>query len=141
MSTRNTTTGSVLEQMIIPALERTGYAVEGPLKIGYRPSGKKHIVDRVATAPTKEKYLISTKWQQVSGTAEEKIPYEVICLADAVQNSNGMYKKAYLVLGGNGWTLREWYVKGGLRRYLLYSDTVEIVTLESFICIANKRAL
>lgn len=36
------------------------------------------------------------KWQQVSGTAEQKVPFEVICLMEAV--ATGAYQKAYLVL-------------------------------------------
>jgi len=43
--------------------------------------------------------LISMKWQQVSGTAEQKVPFEVICLIEALKNNGGRYSKAYLVLG------------------------------------------
>jgi hypothetical protein len=76
--------------------------------------------------------LISLKWQQVGGTAEQKVPFEVICLMDAMdQNPN--YQKAYLVLGGEGWTLRDFYISGDLQQYIPYGDRVEIVTLERFI--------
>ena len=44
----------------------------------------------------RQKILISVKWQQVSGTAEQKVPFEIIGLADAVLT--GEYAKAYLVL-------------------------------------------
>ena len=40
----------------------------------------------------------------VVGTAEQKVPFEVVCLADAVVT--GAYAKAYLVLEGEGWKLR-----------------------------------
>jgi hypothetical protein len=43
--------------------------------------------------------FVSLKWQQVGGTAEQKVPFEVMCLADAVRAGH-----AYLVLGGDGWT-------------------------------------
>jgi hypothetical protein len=42
--------------------------------------------------------------QQVSGTPDQMVPFEVISLADAV-TKNG-FAKAYLVLGCEGWTLR-----------------------------------
>jgi len=85
--------------------------------------------------------LISLKWQQVSGTAEQKIPFEAICLAEAVLASNGKFRAAYLVLGGEGWSLREFFVSGGLNRHLRYGDRVKIVTLETFIALANQGRL
>ena len=38
------------------------------------------------------------KWQETSGTAEQKVPFEVMCLADAVRETGAT--TAYLVLGG-----------------------------------------
>jgi hypothetical protein len=67
------------------------------------------------------------------------VPFEVICLADAVEN--GDFEKAYLVLGGEGWTWREFYVGGGLKKYLRNIDHVEILTLESFVAKANRGRL
>jgi len=110
MTPRDTRTGVVLEAMIIPALERGGYKWEKQVTVGTRPNGKQHKVDVVAYSNTGEKYLISLKWQQTSGTAEQKVPFEVICLADVILNCKGKYTKAYLVLGDEGWTLREFYI-------------------------------
>jgi len=136
---RNTTTGRVLEKMILPALEHGGYTYwkpKGP--IGERIGGGRYYVDLIASKGDK-KYLISLKWQQVSGTAEQKIPYEVICLAEAVEKGN--YEKAYLVLGGPGWKLRDFYVSGGLDKYLKNTGKVKILTLEEFVAKANKGEL
>lgn len=79
------------------------------------------------------------KWQQVSGTAEQKVPFEVICLLDAL--SGGQYSKAYLVLGGEGWSLRNFYTSGGLQKFINYGDQVEILTLEAFVAKANAGKL
>jgi len=138
MSPRNTTTGGVLEAMILPALKRGGYSYVAQQHIGDRFGGGKHLVDVIAQKDS-NKYLISLKWQQVSGTAEQKVPFEVICLADAVRL--GTYQKAYLVLGGEGWKLRDFYVGGGLRSYLVDADKVEILTLEGFVARANQAKL
>ena len=138
---RDTTTGSVLEQMVEPALKKGGYKYETQVNIGNRFGGGRHIADIVATNPNNETFLISLKWQQVSGTAEQKVPFEVICLIDAVLASNGRYKKAYVVLGGNGWKLRDFYTEGGLLKYLKYKDHVSILTLEDFIFRANGSKL
>ena len=44
------------------------------------------------------------------------------------------------MLGGLGWSLRDFYVGGGLKKYLKY-DAVEILALEDFIAKANKGQL
>ncbi len=88
-----------------------------------------------------EKILVSSKWQQSSGTAEEKVPYEVMCLVEAIKDNPGLYKKAYVILGGEGWTLRDFYTSGGIERFFKDTNTVKIVTLERFIGLANNGDL
>lgn len=109
-----------------------------PVNIGLRPGGGRHFVDRVAEKNGRQ-ILVSLKWQQVSGTAEQKVPFEVISLAEAILS--GEYNEAYLVLGGEGWTLRNFYTGGGLQKHLVYSDKVKIVTLEGFVAKANRGLL
>jgi DNA adenine methylase len=140
MSPRDTRTGGVLESMVQHALDLGGYKSTTQVVIGNRPSGRKHKVDRVAEKDGR-RLLISLKWQQVGGTAEEKVAFEVICLMDAVSNSEGKFDKAYVVLGGEGWSLRDFYVGGGLERFLKSSELVKIVTLEQFVAPANKGKL
>lgn len=138
MSPRDTSTGQVLEDMVVPALKRGGYEVHKQVVVGKRPGGRTHKVDAVATKDN-ARYLVSLKWQQVSGTAEQKVPFEVICLADAVRT--GGFAKAYLVLGGEGWTLRDFFTTGGLLVHLKEIDLVQIVTLENFVACANGGRL
>ncbi len=138
MARRNTSTGAVLEQMVLPALDRGGYVYRAGVDIGRRLGVGRHIADVVAEAGT-DRYLISLKWQQVSGTAEQKVPFEVICLSEAVRE--GEFNKAYLVLGGDGWKLRDFYTSGGLARHLIRADLVHIVTLERFVALANQGDL
>jgi hypothetical protein len=95
-------------------------------------------VDAIATKEGR-KVLISLKWQQVSGTAEQKVPFEIICLLEALES--GEHEKAYLVLGGEGWTLRDFYTSGGLKRFLVNSEKVEVLTLEGFVGRANQGKL
>ena len=141
MARRNTRTGIVQEQMVIPALTLGGYESKRGVNVGLRPSGKKHIVDVLATAIDGRKFLVSLKWQQVGGTAEEKIPYEVICLAYAIKTSDGLYSDAYLVLGGEGWSLRQFYLEDGLKEHIKNGHLVKIRTLEGFIALANQGRL
>ena len=138
MSPRDTRTGGVLEAMVLPALRRGGYAFETQVNIGRRPGGRNHKVDAVAHRGER-RWLVSLKWQQVGGTAEQKVPFEVICLAEAL--GQGGYEGAYLVLGGEGWKLRDFYVGGGLSKYLRNIERVAIVTLEAFVANANTGRL
>jgi len=138
MSPRNTTTGAVLEQMVLPALTRGHYEYRTQVNVGTRLGGRRHIADAVAEKEGK-KWLVSMKWQQTSGTAEQKVPFEVISLAEIVLS--GGYEGAYLVLGGPGWSLREFYTGGELQKHLAHADLVKIVTLEDFVARANQGKL
>jgi len=140
MAPGKTTTGKVLESMILPALESGNYTYDTQVHIGTRIGGGKHFVDTVAEKDD-QKFLISVKWQQVKGTTEQKVPFEVISLVQAILDTGDEYSKAYLVLGGEGWKLRDFYTGGGLEKHLEYADRVEIVTLEHFIARANQGRL
>ena len=96
------------------------------------------MVDVVAEKEN-QKVLISLKWQQVGGTAEQKVPFEMISLIEAIKT--GPYTHAYLVLGGEGWTLREFYTGGGLADHIRDSKHVTILTLEAFIARVNGGTL
>lgn len=136
---RDTRTGGVLEAMVLPALTNGGYHYETQVFIGERPNGRRHRLDVLAKDDDDNKYLISLKWQQVSGTAEQKVPYEMICLAEAIQSGAG--GKAYLVLGGAGWSLRDYYLGGGLDCHLVHADLVILIDLENFVALANQGKL
>ncbi len=135
MTPRNTNTGGVLEAMVLPALARGGYACRKQVSVGTRCGGGVHKVDAVASKGD-ETVLVSMKWQQTSGTAEQKVPFEVMCLADAVRGRHAA--RAYLVLGGDGWTLRDYYTSGALSEHLIYAALVRVVTLEAFVRLANN---
>lgn len=135
MTPRNTNTGGVLEAMVLPALTRGGYTYAKQIRVGQRCGGGVHKVDALATKGG-EKILVSLKWQQTGGTAEQKVPFEIMCLADAVRAEHAT--RAYLVLGGDGWTLRDYYTSGALSEHLIHAKLVRVVTLEAFIRLANN---
>jgi hypothetical protein len=99
------------------------------------------MVDVLAEDSEGNKIIISLKRQQVSGTAEQKVLFDAMCLAETILSSQGAYKKAYLVLGGEGWRLRDFYTCGGLDKHLSYSNLMDIVTLEGFIAKVNQGEL
>jgi hypothetical protein len=132
---RNTNTGSVLEAMVVPALERGGYVCQTQVLVGVRCGGGVHKVDAIATRDGR-RTLVSLKWQQTGGTAEQKVPFEVMCLADAVRAQHA--DRAYLVLGGDGWKLRDYYTSGALAEHLTHAALVRVVTFEAFIRLSNN---
>lgn len=124
--------------MVLPALDQGGYSYKVQVHIGERLGVGRHFIDVVASKDGLC-YLVSVKWQQVSGTAEQKVPFEVICLAEAMEA--GAYVRAFIVLGGEGWKLREMYTSGGLKKYLNFAEGVELLTLEAFVARANRGRL
>lgn len=128
--------------MVLPALDHGKYTYQTRQNIGKRFGALgRHFVDLVVTDQDGRSFLVSLKWQQTSGTAEQKVPFEVICLAEAVRTSGGAYSGAYLVLGGAGWTLKQFFVKGGLKEYLHGVELVTILELDDFVGRANRRKL
>ena len=157
---RDTRTGGVLESMVIPSLLKGGYHFRALVKIGVRLGGDRpHIIDGLAWTDDGVLHLLSSKWQQTSGTAEQKVPFEVMCLASVVTSGtlaipdvvctdcgascppSPAVTKAHLILGGEGWKLRQFYVSGGLQQFIPDSKSVNITTLEAFVAQANKGML
>lgn len=141
MVARDTGTGWVLEKMVLASLEHGGYRYQTQVHIGNRLGGGRHMVDVLAEDKQGNKIIISLKWQQVSGTAEQKVPFEAMCLAEAILTNEDLYQKAYLVLGGEGWKLRDFFIDGGLNSHLRHGKLVNIVTLENFVARSNQGAL
>lgn len=141
MPARNTRTGAVLEAMILPALSQGGYTFRQQVNVGLRPNGRRHFVDAVATHPSGRSVLISLKWQQTDGTAEQKVPFEVMCLSDVIRENPQKFQAAYVVLGGPGWSLRDFYTNQGLGAYLKDATSVVVVSMEDFVARANRGTL
>ena len=135
---RNTRTGAVLEQMVLPALEMGGYIIERQVRLTDRLGGGKHYGDIVASK-NGERIVISLKWQQSSGTAEQKVPYEFMCLADVLANDSTIHK-AYIVIGGDGWTKHSFFLDG-LDSWVNTKEFVDVLRLDSFVAKANKGIL
>ncbi len=84
---RNTLTGAVLEDTVVPALRRNGYNFVVQQNVGASFTGKKHRADVVINLSETTRTIVSVKWQQSAGTAEEKVPFEIIKLIHAVKSS------------------------------------------------------
>jgi hypothetical protein len=131
----------VLESIILPALVQGGYSFKRQVLVGVRPAGGIHKIDVLAADSHGRLYLLSMKWQQVGGTAEQKVPFELICLIDLMRKEPDKYHAAYIVLGGTGWKMRDFYISGALNQFIPDAGLVRIVGLEQFVALANKGQL
>jgi hypothetical protein len=137
---RDTTTGSdyeeIVELCIRRSCERNRLEAKSQSVIGEKPGGGKHRVDweiyRLDNPNIRG--LISCKFQSTSGTAEEKIVYEVVKLLHAMKIDN-RYVKSWIIMGGNGWSegIRE-FTKSELSDWIpLMKGKVEIISTDQLI--------
>lgn len=109
MTSRDTTTGSnyeaVIEMCIKRSCAKNSLKAIGQADVGIKPGGGRHRVDWEIIDTTNEdnRGLISCKYQGTSGTAEEKLAYEVIKLLHAMK-IDPRYKKSWIIMGGKGWS-------------------------------------
>jgi hypothetical protein len=140
---RGTRTGATLEIAVEAALSSNGYRIRRQQNIGNTPRGSRHFIDIVAARNDESRFLVSLKWQQQGGSAEEKVPFEVIKLLYALRHSDGAFDKAYIVLGGDGWSegLVAFYQSADFRSFITDAHLIEILTLNEIIRRANTGAL
>jgi hypothetical protein len=137
---RDTTTGSsyeaIIEMCIKRSCEKNNLKAANQVTIGVKPGGGKHRVDwEISDITNPEKRgLISCKYQGTSGTAEEKIAYEVIKLLHAMK-VDSRYRKSWIIIGGEGWSvgMRE-FINVHLREWIpAMQDKIEILTTDQLI--------
>lgn len=140
MASRDTTTGSNYEQIIEMCLtrscEKNSLGKISQSTVGKKPGGGNHRVDweifRQEDPETRG--LISCKFQKSSGTAEEKIAYEVIKLLHSM-NEDHRFKKSWIVMGGDGWSMgMKVFVRNELPKWIpAMQGKVFILNTDEFI--------
>lgn len=146
----NTKSGKGAEDMLAAYLTNQGYTF---IRQAQTTSLQKvYKVDFAILSPIH--MIISLKWQNSTGTAEEKIPFEVIRLLDLLKQDTIVLRKGskrktqhyhlkptkvYISLGGTGWTLRDWYIRH-LNTFLPHPGVV-ILAFEDLIAKISQRNL
>jgi hypothetical protein len=106
---RDTSTGKEYEEIVAMCIARScnknNLDYKAQSHVGEKPGGGKHKVDweLIDKSDVNRRALLSCKTQSSSGTAEEKLAYEVIKLVYTM-DSDPRYKHAWVVLGGTGWS-------------------------------------
>lgn len=105
---RDTTTGGNFEEIVKLCIKRScqknGLEAHPQKFVGLKPGGGRHRVDweLISLKDENIRGLVSCKTQNTSGSADEKVAYEVIKLLYLMHNDQ-RYKHAWIVLGGIGW--------------------------------------
>ena len=137
---RDTTTGSdyedIVELCIKRSCERNKLEAKSQSVIGKKPGGGKHRVywEIYKLDNPNIRGLISCKFQSTSGTAEEKIAYEVINLLHAMK-IDSRYVKSLIIMGGDGWSdgIRE-FTKSELSNWIpQMKGKIAIITTDQLI--------
>ena len=140
MASRDTTTGSnyeaIIEMCIKRSCEKNGLTAIPQAIVGDKPGGGKHRVDWEIYKNNDPGFrgLISCKFQGTSGTAEEKIAYEVIKLLHTMK-IDPRFKKGWIVMGGEGWSpgMRE-FINSHMKEWIpKMPNLVEILTTDQMI--------
>lgn len=114
---RDTGTGAAFKEVVDGILtgiaSRADLVLERSVVIGEKPNGQPNRIDFTLTrrSNTAVRGLISCKTQSTSGTAEEKVAFEVIRLLRTMKYDS-RYRHSWIVLGGSGWSedLVDFYV-------------------------------
>ncbi|MGB9749269.1 MAG: PD-(D/E)XK nuclease superfamily protein [Caldisericia bacterium] len=90
-----------------------------------------------------DKIIISAKWQQVKGTAEQKILYDIISLIKIIIEYENKFLKGYVVIGGEGFSekAREFLLSQSHKKFLKDGEKIEILTIDRFVALANNKNL
>ncbi|NPV29137.1 MAG: hypothetical protein HPY58_05635 [Firmicutes bacterium] len=140
---RGTRTGQHWETVIKPVLEihyPGRFALQVP--VGQQLFGGIYKADALIRDPSGD-VIISAKWQQVRGTAEQKILYDIASLLKIIREANGRYRKAYIVLGGIGFSnnARNFLLEQGHKDLFTNGHLVEVITIDEFLAHANTGNL
>lgn len=102
---RNTAaTGAKFEQLVADTLSQFGCRIHSQVNAGEKPGGGIHRLD-IAVVLTTHMLAVSCKYQQVGGTAEEKLPWEIMKLATLVDRNPEVWGEyAVMILDGDGFS-------------------------------------
>lgn len=136
---RETSTGKqfedVIEIVISRSCKKNNLGRKAQAYVGAKPGGGKHIIDWELWTLEDENFraLLSCKVQNSGGTAEEKIPYEVLKLLHTMDH-DPRYRFGWIVLGGSGWN-------PGLLNYYLNDLSQHLPNMEGRIKILRTDDL
>ena len=113
--------GREFENDVEEALKTHGFFTSRPNEpIGERVEGSGQKPDVLAWRTHRHTYVFSCKRQDRGGTAEQKLVKEAIDLQYLMDHKRDEFEKAYVVLGGSGFTelMLRWLISAQAKQYI-----------------------
>lgn len=133
---------SELMERCLSTLRGNGWRIQRNLAIAPSPKGGLLRADILALHETTgKKVAVYPRWQATHGTAEEKIPFQMIKVEIAKAARPDCTDAAYFVLEGAGWTWHEFYLSNELAIYLSPPIISKCIRLETFSQLTASGAL
>jgi len=147
--TASVKSGQRFEQSIRPWFEGTPYlpTYQHSLKTG-KPWGGRMVLDVYLQRANGDRIAVSQKNQSTSGSAEEKVWWELLQLSHLVANQT--VDRAYLVVMGDGWNpaLREYLFSPAIKQFLpslawgqRWEGQLAVVTFDQLTTRIHKNTL
>ncbi len=123
------------------ALNRAGYMVARDVSVGEIFDDRNQKVHMQASnTQSGGVHFITLQGQNQSGTTSEKVPLSAMKLIELARRSS-QCTRHYLVLYGNDWKLKRFYLNDGLAKFLMDSHFVKVVSIDKFLELANQGQL
>lgn len=101
--------------------------------LGPLPKGGIFRAPILAFDPVSHKRLgVFPRWQSASGTAEEKLAFQLIKFQMAINSRPDNASCAFFVLEGLGWTWRTYYLSSDFKNFLNLSTPIYVVSFDQF---------
>jgi hypothetical protein len=139
----STDSGRMFEREILQTLQLRNYKIDkSKYALGQNLAGKDYKRAYVAQSPSGKLILVSSVFQDSSGTVQEKVPWEVMSLAAVIRQSKGRFARGYVVLGGSaGWTLKQYFTSGRLQEQIVGAESVIVLDRDTLASLAAKDQL
>ena len=114
---RDTGTGAAFKHVVEGILNsisaKQNVMIQRGITVGLKPNGQPNRFDFSISRDTNHdiRGLVSCRSQSTSGSAEEKVPFEVVRMLRTM-SLDSRYRRGWIILGGNGWSsdLLDFYV-------------------------------
>lgn len=130
------TTGKTYRHTLSAFMRECGYDVAEDMPVGEKIDGNIMKAQCVINPNRKRRTLVFVRTQTVRGSAENRVPFDVINIADNMKAG----EKAYLVLSGKGWQLekKKFFVE---RLAKIMGAKIKIVSEADFRMSAVRKAV
>ena len=132
--------GGTLEDTVLPALERNGYTFKKQFYMEPGLGGGRQRLDTFVTDPHGDAINLSVKWQGISGSAEEKVPAEILKML-VLKDAHPEIKRSYIVLAGPGWNKRlKSFYKDQITAFIPRAIEIRVLETDEFLhlCIEGR---